>query len=137
MRGTLIEVLGAERGSSLYTFEWLNNRVRFHLDPKQCEGGVFLALDENGECIGHTIVRMEGSGQGLFATLYVVPGARRTGVGESLVVVGEAWFRDHGATSVTTHTHPDNAPLIRLFARRGYRLSPVNEDFVSLRKEAG
>lgn len=32
MRQTLVEVLGPEKGTALYTMEWLLERVRWHLD---------------------------------------------------------------------------------------------------------
>ena len=35
MRETLIEVLGEERGTALYSMDWLRNRVLWHLDPTQ------------------------------------------------------------------------------------------------------
>jgi GNAT superfamily N-acetyltransferase len=59
MRQTLIEVISEEVGSSMYTMEWLIQRAKFHLDPAQCDGQIFVAELPSGEIVGHTIVRVE------------------------------------------------------------------------------
>lgn len=95
MRATLVEVLGKDRGGTMYTHEWLCERVRFHLDSDRCDGAVFVA---DGEGLrGHTIVRREtwedGSTFGLFSTFWVEPESRRSGLGALLVATGEGWMR--------------------------------------------
>ena len=57
MRATLMEVLDPARGEAMYTIEWLDDRVRQHLDGRHV-GAVFVAEDD-GEIVGHTIVRIE------------------------------------------------------------------------------
>jgi hypothetical protein len=54
MRETLIEVLGNERGETMYTLAWLDNRVREHIDGR-LEGAIFVAVDEArlGYCMYH------------------------------------------------------------------------------------
>src|SRR4029079_19118147 len=85
MRQTLVEVLGEETGGSMYSMEWLIDRVKFHLDPAKCVGVVYVAEDESG-IVGHTIVRLEDDDKfgaiGLFSTTYVIPDARRQGFAE-------------------------------------------------------
>ena len=118
MRQTLIEVLGQERGSAMYSLPWLVDRVEFHLDPARSTGAVLLALDgRDAAVIGHTIVRVEVQEEcprlGLFSTIYVVPEKRRAGVARALVA----------------------AEICRVFDGRAVRAEPgVNEIAVSVRR---
>ena len=90
MRSTLVEVLGEERGQSLYSLDWLRDRVLFHIES----GRVLLAEDE-GELLGHCMLRVEGE-LGLYATSYVRPESRRSGVAQALISAGEVWFKSRG-----------------------------------------
>src|SRR5438034_4585227 len=75
MRDTLIEVEGPDVGAALYSMDWLRERVRWHLNLQTALAKVFLAVQDDGKVIGHTIVRKEvdpqGSPYGLFSTTYV------------------------------------------------------------------
>lgn len=139
MRATLVHVLGEERGTALYTLEWLRDRVRFHLDPERSQAKVFLAELSPGEVVGHTIVRREDPAEeapfGLFSTIYVAPSARRRGVATALLRRGEAWFRELGLTRAATNTAEHNQPLIEQFGRQGYVLAFRAEAMVHLSKE--
>lgn len=75
MRETLREVLGDERGTNMYSMEWLTERVRWHLDTTKCAGRVFVVESTADGICGHAIARVE-EGYGYFSTLYVAPGAR-------------------------------------------------------------
>lgn len=135
MRATLVEVLGPERGEAMYTLDWLQDRVRHHLDPDRCTGAVLVAVGAGGGLVGHTIVRVdeeEGSPVGLMSTTWVVPTERRQGLASRLLAAGEDWMRDRGMTVAVTWTHPGNAGLIALYRRRGYTLQEVDDDFVRL-----
>lgn len=125
MRATLIEVEGEEIGMDLYTLAWLRQRVRWHLDHHMATAQVLLALDGQGEIIGHTIVRRESEAEGdtfgLFSTTYVVQHARRVGVGAALLDAGEHWMQSLALATSVTWTSATNGPLIRLYTRRGYR----------------
>ena len=138
MRATLVEVLGKDRGEAMYTLGWLRDRARFHVDPSQCAGEIFLAEIE-GEVVGHTIVRIErgsdGAEFGLFSTTYVAPEFRGQGVATALVETGEAWMRDHGMTRAVTDTADANAPLLELFRKRGYQVVESADDMVRLTRE--
>ena len=138
MRATLIHVLGEERGTGLYTVDWLRERVRFHLDPARSTARVLLAELELGQVAGHTILRREEpAGQppfGLFSTIYVEPGSRRRGVATALLLRGEAWFREQGLGRAATHTAAHNQPLIEQFGRQGYALTFSADDMVQLSK---
>ena len=124
MRRTLVEVDG-ERGGTLYTPEWLRERIAFHLDPACSIGAVFVAQGAGGGLLGHTLVRIEtdavdGRRHGLFATTWVEPHARRAGVADQLLVRGEAWMRAHALPEAATWTSAANDKLIRLYAKHGY-----------------
>ena len=127
MRETLIEVLGPERGASMYTLEWLEERVRSHLRPEVYTAQVLMAEDEHGGIVGHTMVRLEedadGETLGLVATTYVLPQARRAGVAEALLAAGEAWLIAKGASRLATNTSQTNWPLIRMYEKHGYTIT--------------
>lgn len=59
IRQTLVEVINEEVGGSMYSLNWLIERAKFHLDPAQCDGQIFVAESESGDIVGHTIVRVE------------------------------------------------------------------------------
>jgi GNAT superfamily N-acetyltransferase len=124
MRDTLIELEGQEVGSALYSMEWLEERVRWHLNPQMGTAKVFLAIEEHGQIVGHTIVRQEtnehGQPYGLFSTTYVLPAARRSGIAQQLLSRGENWMRDLALGSAVTWTSGSNIKLIKLYKRNGY-----------------
>jgi GNAT superfamily N-acetyltransferase len=126
MRDTLIEVEGPETGAALYTMDWLRERVLYHLDPAATTAKVLLATADDGEIIGHTIVRRESGGSGpdygLIATTYVVPVARRSGVAHRLLEAGENWITAQGLRSAATWTSESNARLLGLYFGHGYAI---------------
>ena len=136
MQQTLVEVLGQVRGGSMYDVAWLQDRVRFHLDPERCTGAIFVARGPGAELVGHTIVRIEqeppGPPYGLFSTTQVVEEARRAGVASRLLDRGERWMSEHGLERAATHTAHDNAGLIALYAQRGYEIVLRADDMVQL-----
>lgn len=136
MRATLVEVVHPEKGQTMYTMAWLQDRVRWHLDPTQCDGEVFVAEGQDGEIIGHTIVRVgrheDGQRFGLFSTFYVAPDARHQGLGGALLDRGEAWMRQRALPEAATFTADTNAPLIALCEGRGYLAQPAPSDMVRL-----
>jgi len=126
MRATLTEVLGAE-GFSMYSLDWLRERVRWHLKPEECTGSVLLAQARAGEVIGHIILRVEDASSlmplGLISTIYVDPPFRRSGVAQALLDAGEAWLVRERAATLATDTSETNTPLIQLFEKRGYKIN--------------
>lgn len=138
MRDTLVEVLGRDRGASMYSLDWLVGRVRWHLDPDQVVGEVFVAEDLGGRIVGHTMVRVDedeaGRALGLFSTIYVVPDARHRRVATRLVERGEGWMLALGLGEARTYTDVDNAKLQALYMERGYALTPMPDRFVCLTK---
>ncbi|MCP4165730.1 MAG: GNAT family N-acetyltransferase [Chloroflexi bacterium] len=138
MRQTLIEVLGEERGSSMYSMEWLVQRLSWHLHSAQVIGNVYVAEATEGEIVGHTIVRIDsdddGNDIGLFSTLYVEPTARRSGVASLLLKRGERWMVERGQHEAVTYTDEDNTRLQALYIKHGYTLSAMPNQFVKLAK---
>jgi len=151
MRDTLVEVLGEARGGAMYSMEWLEARVRWHLDSSASTAAVFVAAKSaGGAIVGHTIVRGEATSygtragsaaassaddshtMGLFSTIYVMPKARCEGVASALIDRGEEWMRRQGMSVAATLTAADNTKLHRLFAARGYALTSLPDDFVKL-----
>jgi len=126
MRETLIDVLGRERGESMYSLDWLRDRVRWHLAPETCTGEVFLA-ESGGDVVGHAIVRLdvddEGRPIGLFSTFWVEPASRRQGIAEALLQSGEAWLTARGMTTLCANTAETNERLLALLEKHGYSVA--------------
>ena len=139
MRDTLVEVLGEERGGSMYTMDWLVQRAKFHLDPASCTGQIFLSQGEDGHITGHAIVRIEtdatGNKYGLFSTTYVEPASRRRGIAEALTADGEQWMIRHGMTEAATFTDEFNTGLQALYKGLGYSMEDAGNAFVRLSKD--
>jgi GNAT superfamily N-acetyltransferase len=138
MRQTLVEVLGEEVGGSMYTMDWLIQRVLWHLDPNQCVGQVFLSEDSEGRITGHTIVRIErdqaGKQIGLFSTFFVEPGSRNQAIATSFVVHGEKWMVEHGTHTAMTYTAETNDRLKNLLVSLGYQAVAVKNQMTALSK---
>jgi GNAT superfamily N-acetyltransferase len=135
---TLIEVLGEERGRSMYTLEEAIQRVMWHLNSDQSMARVFVAENSRDEMVGHTIVRVDDDGEGgdigLFATTYVVPEVRRAGVAGHLLATGEHWMREQGLPVAATYTEENNTKLQQLYLQRGYSMTAMPKRFVKLAK---
>jgi GNAT superfamily N-acetyltransferase len=137
MRDTLVEVLGEATGRDMYSLDWLVARVRWHLDPLECSGAVFLAVLEQ-EILGHTLVRLEpdddGTHFGLFTTFFVAPAARNQSVAKELVKHGENWMRGNGMLISRTYTAENNIKLHNLMFQNGYEITLRKSNMVVLSK---
>lgn len=126
MRATLIEVLGEDVGSSMYSFEWLKDRAKSHIDGR-LPGAIFVArLAHADDLAGHIIVREEPDADGplgLVSTIYVQPELRHLGVASGLLRAAHAWFDGRSLTRWATDTSSTNTPLIDLFGRFGYSVT--------------
>ena len=135
MRETLIEVLGHVKGDSMYTKEWLEDRVRFHLAPERI-AEVFLA-ECDADIVGHTIVRVESDEDGeygLFSTTYVLKAYRRQQVANALLLRSEQWMRTQGLKRAATNTSDSNVKLINLYEHHGYKVLLRAHQMVHLSK---
>ncbi len=138
MRETLVEVVGQERGTAMYTMDWLIQRVLFHLDPSQSTAQVYVSESSDGHLSGHCIVRKEfddqGAPYGLFSTTYVEPQSRRLGIANALLVHGEEWMHNLGLTMVATATSKTNEKLIKMYFKHGYKMVVTTDEMVRLEK---
>ncbi len=126
MRDTLIEVEGEARGAAMYTQEWLENRLRWHLDAEQVCAQVIVACDADGMICGHTIYRIEQQAEerfGLISTTYVLPAYRQSGIASRLLQSAHDWFLSHGIYSSNTWTSATNTKLIALYQKHGYTIA--------------
>jgi len=91
---------------------------------------IFLALDSNGESLGFTQLYPSFS-SGLAKRIYilndlfVVPQARRSGVGQLLLNAAAEFGRKAGAARLTLSTALDNAPAQALYEGLGWRRDRV------------
>lgn len=139
MRLTLTEVLDPTRADEMFTHEALVERVRWHLDREVADrrADVFVAEDDDAAILGHTMVRVEhldGNEIGLFATTYVDPASRRSGVASALVASGEEWMRNRGMTTAVTFTDAHNDKLLSLYARHGYTCERIDDEWARARR---
>ena len=139
MGETLVEVLGESRGKTMYSGDWLRQRVLWHLDPKSTIGKVFLCEQTAGTISGHAIVRIEtdegGNTFGYFSTIYVAPEARGNGIASAFIIWVERWLSDEGLGRVAYNTAASNHRLIALFSQHGYEVSLARDDMVQLSKK--
>ncbi len=139
MRATLMEVLDPARGESMYTMDWLVDRVRQHLDGRHV-GQVFVA-EHDHTVVGHTIVRVEHDPDrgthGLFSTVYVLPAVRRKSTARALLERGEEWMLERGMREAATWTATTNQPLHELFQRLGYAIVEESGEMVRLWRRLG
>ncbi|MBS2032162.1 MAG: GNAT family N-acetyltransferase [Deltaproteobacteria bacterium] len=98
MRETMVKVLGVERGTTMYSMDWLVQRVRWHLDPENTNGRVFLAEEPSRKIVGHAIARIDpaeaGHAFGYLSTVFVEPRMRNQGVATLFLEHVERWFRE-------------------------------------------
>ncbi|MBY0316952.1 MAG: GNAT family N-acetyltransferase [Bdellovibrionales bacterium] len=137
MRATLIDVLGRNIGEGLYSMDWLNERVRWHIDSKKTTGKVFISENPEQEKTGQAIARLEhrdGERYGYFATLYVEPNFRRQGIAAQLMLQVERWFKKLKMSKIVYNTAKSNDRLISLFKRQGYRITLEHKDMIQLTK---
>ena len=119
----------------MYTEEWLEDRVRFHLAPERV-AEVFVA-ELDADIVGHTIVRAERDDDGdygLFSTIYVLEAYRRQQIAKALLLRGERWMQTRGLQRVATNTSDSNIKLINLYEQHGYRIVLRAHQMVHLSK---
>ncbi len=137
MRSTLIDVLGPEKGGTMYTLEWLKDRVLWHLDPSR-EAQILLAENSRKQILGHSIVRVESDFEsvrfGYFSTIYVTPEFRRVGVARALITSVVGWCEDRKLPYMTYNTASNNLGLIKLLFSFGFDVVERVDEMVHLRK---
>jgi GNAT superfamily N-acetyltransferase len=135
MRQTLVEVLGEEQGKSMYTMDWLVERVQWHLNEENTNGRVFLFENSEGKIIGHAIARIDhGSSFGYFSTIFVEPSSRRHGIATRLMNHVEDWLLKCGMPKIIYNTADNHQALIDLFKSQGYTITHEESKMVQLTK---
>ena len=135
MRQTLVEVLGEEKGGSMYSMDWLIERVRWHLDSKNTNGRVFLLENDEDAVVGHAIARIDfGCSFGYFSTIFIQPSSRRNGFAKDLIKHVEDWFSREAMPKVVYNTADNHVAIIGLFRSQGYSITHAESEMVQLTK---
>jgi len=86
--------------------------------------GLFLVAREEGAVLGCAGLRLLPGRIGEVTRVFVVPAARRRGLGARLLDGLEDHARRHGVTTLRLDTRRDLTEARRLYARHGYREVP-------------
>jgi len=88
---------------------------------------VLLAFAASGDAVGFAELSIRPCAEGCSTTRvaylegwYVVPEARRRGVGRALIAACEAWGREHGCVEFASDTQPDNVVSRRAHEAAGF-----------------
>jgi GNAT superfamily N-acetyltransferase len=137
MRSTLVDVLGKDKGESLYSIDWLINRVNEHIDMGD-KSKVILVESEKGIIVAHAIVRIDADEEGnefvFFSTIYVLPESRKSGVASLIINTVDEWCVKKSLSRIIYNTATDNHRLIRLYEKHGYSIILHDGDMVKLEK---
>lgn len=92
--------------------------------------GTVLVAREGAEVVGmvvvlHTVSTALGAPAAILEDLVVSPGRRGRGIGSALVRAAVAHAREQGCARITLLTDADNRDAARLYARHGFRGSPM------------
>jgi ribosomal protein S18 acetylase RimI-like enzyme len=86
--------------------------------------GLLLIAHENGNVLGCAGLRLLDNHVAELTRLFVMPAARRRGLGSQLLNCLEDHARQHGASTVRLDTRHDLIEARRLYARHGYHEVP-------------
>ncbi|HEY3725372.1 MAG TPA: GNAT family N-acetyltransferase [Acidimicrobiia bacterium] len=84
----------------------------------------FRVVDGDDGLVAYAVTGRAGQ-HGYLQRLAVDPGARREGLGRTIVLDGLRWLRRHGATQALVNTQCDNAPALALYESCGFRELPT------------
>ena len=84
-------------------------------------GGLLLVAVQDGAVLGCAGLRLLPGGIGEVTRVYVMPAARRRGLGSRLLDELETHARDHQVTTLRLDTRRDLVEARQLYARHGYR----------------
>lgn len=100
---------------------------RFLAGARHQAAEVLLALDDTGAIVGFVELSIRNivdscstDRVGYLEGWYVVPEARRKGVGAALVAAGERWARSMGCREFASDTHLDNEASQRAHVALGF-----------------
>ena len=84
-------------------------------------GGLLLVAVQDGAVLGCAGLRLLPGGIGEVTRVFVMPAARRRGLGSRLLDELETRARDHQVTTLRLDTRRDLVEARRLYPRHGYR----------------
>ena len=84
-------------------------------------GGVLLVARHGADILGCAGLRLLPAGIGEVTRVFVLPQARRRGVGGLLLCAVEDTARHHGVTRLRLDTRSDLAEARQLYAKNGFR----------------
>ena len=94
---------------------------------------VLVAVDEHDEPIGWIHVSrfasLEASDLALIGGMVVGDGHRSAGIGEALLAAGEAWAREHGASTMVVRSRSTRERAHRFYERHGYHTVKTSHVF--------
>lgn len=86
----------------------------------------------DGLLVGHAIALMRTDADnvryGYSYTRYVLPHHRKRGIARQMLHTAKAWWKEQDAAYVLAHTHPSNAPLLKLFISEGFSVIERREE---------
>jgi ribosomal-protein-alanine N-acetyltransferase len=82
-----------------------------------------LAVEVGADIAGFIVAEADGRDHGHIITIDVLSGARRSGVGSSLLGAAEDRLRSVGCRSVELETAVDNVSALSFYKRHGYSVS--------------
>ena len=88
----------------------------------------FIGSDEAGEPVGIVHARRRPPDDCLLFSMWVAPGARRSGAGRSLVAAVDDWGRSWGARRVVLWVVAGNEPAMRFYDRIGFTVQHTGPD---------
>lgn len=91
------------------------------------ENKVFVAFSESdpGELLGYISVSLSGDDTARIGLMAVKAGARRSGLGRSLVEKALIWCHSQKIVSVRVATQGTNVPALRLYESCGFKIADV------------
>ena len=110
-------VFGIESAS--FGHGWTMAQIRDELAHRDAE--LFLAV-VNGCAVGYAAARKSPEFAELFR-IAVVPGSRRSGAGSALLDAVIAWCREQNVPSLLLEVREDNAAALRLYEKKGFRVT--------------
>jgi [ribosomal protein S18]-alanine N-acetyltransferase len=82
-----------------------------------------LAVEVGADIAGFIVAEADGRDHGHIITIDVISGARRSGVGSSLLGAAEDRLRSAGCRSVELETAVDNVSALSFYKRHGYSVT--------------
>ena len=99
---------------------------RFRVLAQDPDSSVFVAVAEGGRVAGwvHVLARrfLESDLHAEIGGLVVDAGARRRGVGKTLVMAAEEWAQEHGCATVRVRSNMKRVEARPFYERMGYRV---------------